>query len=274
MRTDVNDSNEVGELVVVTRHGSVGLIEFNDPEHLNPLEPKTSEAATMAALLELQADLDIRVVVLTGRGRSFSAGAYLGPPRLPRNEQDRERTLAQRVAYGYSFGDFWRTLHDYKKPLVAAVNGYALGGGWKVAFLCDMIIAGESATLGSAELDLGLTPSPITAHYLPKMLGKHRAFEVFAFSHRFTAREALDLGLVNRVVPDDECLEVALELARQLAERPPLALALTKQLMSKAFALDDDYELERSLASFLRTLDETVEVMQHVKDRVTEKSTP
>src|SRR5262249_59808012 len=165
-----------------------------------------------------------RVVGLAGRGRSCSAGAYLGEPKTPRDERDVERTMADRLAWGYSFGDFWKTIHGFKKPIVAAVRGYALGGGWKLAFVCDMIIAGESAVFGSAEMKMGLMPSPMTAQYLPKMVGKHRAFETFALSKWLRADEALALGLVNRVVPDEECLDEAMTIAHQLSELPAGAL--------------------------------------------------
>jgi enoyl-CoA hydratase len=130
---------------------------------------------------------------------------------------------------------------------VAAVRGYALGGGWRLAFVCDMIIAGESAVFGSAEMKMGLMPSPMTAQYLPKMVGKHRAFEIFALSKWLNSHEALALGLVNRVVPDDHCLDEAPSVARQLSELPAVALAFTKHAMSRAMALDDDYDLDRVL---------------------------
>jgi enoyl-CoA hydratase/carnithine racemase len=244
--------------VVVDRRGSVALIELNMPERLNALSPKTMEADLSHALADLQADLETRCVVLTGRGRSFCSGAMMaGAPIEPRDERDVERTQAQRMAWGYSFGDFWKNLHGFKKPIIAAVNGYALGGGWKLAFVCDMIIAGESAVLGSAEMKIGLTPSPLTGAYLPRMLGKHRAFETFLFSKRFTAQEAYELGLVNRVVPDDQLVSTALEWAEEIAALPAVAVAFTKQVLSRAMALDEDYDFARALASYLGSVDET-----------------
>jgi enoyl-CoA hydratase/carnithine racemase len=256
----------VGELVT-WRDGAVVVIEMNDPEHLNPLEPKTVEADMTALLRELDADLGVRVAVLTGRGRAFSAGAYIGPPKAPRDQRDVERTMADRLAWGYSFGDFWKTIHGFKKPIVAAVRGYALGGGWKLAFMCDMIIAGQSAVFGSAEMKMGLMPSPMTAQYLPKMLGKHRAFETFALSKWLKADEALALGLVNRVVSDEECLDEAMTVARQLSELPAVALAFTKQAMVRAMALDDGYDLDRVMSSYLRTVDETQAASEAMRGR-------
>ena len=251
--------------LVLTTSGAVTLIEMNEPERLNPLDPKTVEADLSHALADLQADLDVRAVVLTGRGRSFSSGAYLGPPRPARDERDEARTPAQRLAWGYSFGDFWKNLHGFKKPIIAAVKGYALGGGWKLAFVCDMIVAGESAVFGSAEMKLGLMPSPLTAGYLPKMVGKHRAFELFCLSQRIPAARALELGLVNRVVPDDECVPTALAIAEEIAALPAVAVAFTKQAMSRSMAIDSDYDLDRVMSSYLRTVDETIEASERMR---------
>jgi enoyl-CoA hydratase len=244
---------DIGLVVLSLPDPGVALVELNDPEHRNALEVKTVEADLSAALDWCRLSDSVRAVVLTGRGPSFCAGAYLGSPRPARSEFDRERTAPERLAYGWSFGDFWHTLHDFPKPIVAAVRGYAIGGGWKLAFLCDLIVAGESAVMGSAEMKLGLTPSPTTSAYLVKMLGKHRAFELFLTSSRLTADECLALGLVNRVVPDDACVDEARQLARELAALPPLTVALTKRLMSRAAGLDDDYDLDRVYATYLRT---------------------
>jgi enoyl-CoA hydratase len=237
--------------VVVTVDEDVALIELNDPERLNPEDPKTTEADLSYALKDIDADRVIRAAVLTGRGRAFSAGAYLGPPRPARDERDEGRTSHERIAWGYSFGDFWKNITGFHKPLIAAVNGYAIGGGWKLAFVCDMIIAGESAKIGSREITVGKHPSPLTSQYLPKTLGKHRAFEAFLFSRLFSAQEALDLGLVNRVVPDEQTVPTAMELAHQIAELPAVAVSFTKQAMNRAFGLTDTYDFERLEAVYL-----------------------
>src|ERR1700741_4980399 len=134
--------------IVVTVDGPVALIELNTPERLNPIDPRTNEADLSRALDDLRASLEVRAAVLTGRGRAFSAGAQLGTPLPHRDPRDEHRTQGQRLAWGFSFGDFWTTIEAFPKPLIAAVNGYALGGGWKLAFVCNMIIAGESTVFG------------------------------------------------------------------------------------------------------------------------------
>jgi enoyl-CoA hydratase/carnithine racemase len=260
------ESTEYG-VIVITVDGPVALIELNEPEMLNAEDPKTTEADLSHALWDIQADREIRAAVLTGRGRAFSAGAYMGPPRAARDPRDEGRTLDERMAWGYSFGDFWKNITGFPKPLIAAVNGYALGGGWKLAFVCDMIIAGESARLGSREMMLGLQPSPLTSQYLPKTIGKHRAFETFLFSKVFTATEALEMGLVNRVVPDAECVDTALDVAREIAALPAVAVAFTKAAMNRAFGMNDTYDLERVQSSFLRYVPETQEAMAQARER-------
>jgi enoyl-CoA hydratase/carnithine racemase len=260
----VLESKDYG-FVVVTVDGDVALIELNDPEHLNPEDPKTTEADLSYALWDIDRDREIRAAVLTGRGRAFSAGAYLGPPRAPRDARDDGRTPDERIAWGYSFGDFWKNLTGFHKPLIAAVNGYALGGGWKLAFACDMIIAGESAKLGSREIVVGRHPSPLTSQYMPKMLGKHRAFEAFLFCHVFSASEALELGLVNRVVPDDQTVATAMEVAHEIAKLPAVAVAFTKQAMNRAFGLTDTYDFERLEATYLGNVAESQEAMARVR---------
>jgi enoyl-CoA hydratase len=245
---------EIG-FVVLTLDGDVALLELDDAEHRNALDVKTVEPDLSTAFEWCRVSNRVKCVVLTGRGPSFCAGAYLGEPRAARSPYDDERTSPERLAYGWSFGDFWLRLHDFPKPIVAAVRGHAIGGGWKLAFLCDLIVAGESAVVGSAEMKFALTPSPTTSQYLVQMLGKHRALELFLTSSRLTAQECLRLGLVNRVVPDDACLDEAMKLATEIAALPPYAVALTKRLITRAADLAGDYDLDRAYATYLRAPD-------------------
>lgn len=259
------ESKDYG-LVVVTVDRDVALIELNEPEILNPEDPKTTHADLSYALWDIDRDREVRAAVLTGRGRSFSAGAYLGAPRPARDARDEGSTPDERIAWGYSYGDFWKNVTGFHKPLIAAVNGWALGGGWKLAFVCDMIVAGESAKLGSREITIGRHPSPMTSQYLPKMLGKHRAFETFFFSKVYTAAEALELGLVNRVVPDEETVATAMAMAHEIAELPAVAVAFAKNAMNRAFGLTDTYDFERLEATYLGTVEES----QQYRDRARE----
>jgi enoyl-CoA hydratase/carnithine racemase len=253
-------------LVVVTVDGNVALIELNEPEKMNPEDPKTMEADLSHALWDIDADQEIRAAVLTGRGRAFCAGAYLGAPRPARDPRDEGRSNFMRMAWGYSFGDFWKNLVNFHKPLIAAVNGWAIGGGWKLAFTCDMVIAAASAKMGSREMDIGRHPSPLTSQYLVKTLGKHRAFESFLFSKTYTAQEAYELGMVNRVVPDAELVPTAMHLAHEIAELPMVAVAFTKNAMKRAFGQDDTYDMERLEASYTMLDPETQARGQRVRE--------
>jgi len=242
--------------IAVDRHGAVGLIELDDAEHLNPTDATGTLAEVNDALLDFGRDRDVLAVVIFGRGSSFSAGANLGAKREPRYEQDGRDSSAQRLAYGYAYGQMWEVLHEFKKPLIAAVNGYCLGGGWELAHACDLIIAGESAKFGAVEIDIGLIPFATSTNYLPKMIGKHRAMDLVLNARRIDATTALELGLVNEVVPDEHCFERAKDIAAELATRPPIAVAFAKHLIKKAMDVTSFYDLERAYGYYLTTTED------------------
>lgn len=251
------DSLPASESIVVTKTGHVGLIEMNEPSKLNPLGH--NEMHIHYALQEMHADEDIRVVIIAGRGRAFCAGAdvRLLSADAPPNHDGAAWTRAQRLAYRYAFGNLWETMHDFKKPLVAAVHGYCIGGGWELAHMCDFIVAAEDAVFAAVEINMGLIPFATTCNYLAKMVGQHRAADLVMNARQLTAREAEQLGLVNRVVPVDALREEARALADEVASRPPLAIAACKQLIVNAMDKMEDYDLERALAYNLMATDDT-----------------
>src|SRR5205823_11275024 len=128
----------------------------------------------------------------------------------------------------------WTAVTSFSKPLVAAVNGYALGGGCELALMCDLIIAGDSARLGQPEIDLGIIPGAGGTQRWPRTVGKYVAMEVNLGGAPIGARRAHQLGLVNRVVPAEVTIEVALEVARELAAKAPLALRMVKESVNRA----------------------------------------
>jgi enoyl-CoA hydratase len=241
-------SDNLDDLTVVEleRQGTVALVTLNDPDRLNPTDALTTIAEMNDVLVSLGRDRVTRAVVITGRGRAFSAGANLGTRRPPRYPEDAEDTVAQRLAYGYAYGSMWEVIHNFRKPLIAAVNGYCLGGGWELAHACDMVIAGESAKFGSVEITNGLPPFATTTNYLPKMIGKHRAMELILTGRKITAQEALEYGLVNEVLDDEKTLTRALEIAQDIAARPPIAVAFARSLINRAMSVNENYELERA----------------------------
>jgi enoyl-CoA hydratase len=244
------------EAIEVSNEGPVGLIELNDPARLNPTDSHTTLAEINDALLTFGHDRVTRAVVLFGRGRAFSAGANLGERRPARYPQDDEDSVASRLAYGYAYGQMWETLHGFKKPLIAAVNGWCLGGGWELAHACDLIIAGESARFGAIEAEVGLIPFATSSIYLPRMIGKHRAMDLILNSRKIDAAQALELGLVNEVVPAERTFDRARELAAEIAARPPLSVAFARSLIKKAMAVTEFYELERAYAYYLGTTED------------------
>jgi enoyl-CoA hydratase/carnithine racemase len=244
------------ERVVTSVDGSVGLIELNEPERLNPLN--VSELHLHYALHEMRIDPDVRVVILTGRGRGFCSGRDLRSGGGPSDYDDQGSHKAQHLVYGYAFGGtLWETLHDFPKPIIAAFNGYALGGGWELAHLCDWVIAAESAVFGAVEIDVGVPPFAGTCTYLTRIVGKHLAMDLIVNGRKISAHEAKELHLVNRVVPDAELLAEARQLAEEIASRPPITVAAVKQLVTEANNTLENHKLERALSYYVQTLDDT-----------------
>lgn len=219
--------------VTHTVDGQVSYITLNRPEVLNALTPVQRDLL-VELLAQASADPDVRAVVLTGTGRGFCAGADLRGAS----------GAGERVA-----GDVARTLRlgaqrliaavlDCEKPVIAAVNGTAAGLGAHLAFACDLVLAAESAKFIEVFVRRGLVPDGGGAYLLPRLIGPQRAKELMFFGEALTAREAERLGLVNRVLEDEELTKTAREWAGRLATGPTRALALTKQLVNAS--LDSD----------------------------------
>jgi 2-(1,2-epoxy-1,2-dihydrophenyl)acetyl-CoA isomerase len=213
--------------------GQVSYLTLDRPEVLNALTPGQRDLL-VELLGQASADPDVRAVVLTGTGRGFCAGADLRGAS----------GAGERVA-----GDVARTLRlgaqrliaavlDCEKPVIAAVNGTAAGLGAHLAFACDLVLAAESAKFIEVFVRRGLVPDGGGAYLLPRLIGPQRAKELMFFGEALTAREAERLGLVNRVLEDEELTKTAREWAVRLAAGPTRALALTKQLVNAS--LDSD----------------------------------
>jgi len=241
------------ELVQSSRDNHVALLRLDRPEARNALSPEVMEE--LASELErLDPDPDVRCVVIAGSDEVFAAGADI--------KAMAERTFAE--ALRHPAAAFWRRLAAIKTPMVAAVSGYALGGGCELALACDMIVAAESAKLGQPEINLGIIPGGGGTQRLARVLGKQRAMELVLTGRRFGAEEARDMGLVNRVAPDDQWLEAAMELAHAVAEKPPIASRLAKQavLVAEETALSPGLENERRLYELAMATEDRVEGMK------------
>jgi len=212
------------EHILVEIDPPIATVTLNRPKVLNALSPDVIRELT-SALADLDADESVRAVVLTGGPRVFAAGADIGDmaDQGPVDQLLRDQTGR------------WAPLAGFRKPLIAAVNGYALGGGCEVALMCDLIVAGETARFGQPEINLGIIPGAGGTQRWPRTAGKHVAMEVMLTGAALTAQRAYELGIVNKVVPAEMTIGVAQRLARELAAKPPLALRMAKEAVLKAF---------------------------------------
>ncbi|HKT83162.1 MAG TPA: enoyl-CoA hydratase-related protein [Solirubrobacterales bacterium] len=241
------------DLLQSSQDGNVALLRINRPEARNALSPELMEE--LAGELErLDPDPEVRCVVIAGSDKVFAAGADI--------KSMAERSFAE--ALRHPTASFWRRLAAIKTPMVAAVSGYALGGGCELALACDMIVAAEGASFGQPEINLGIIPGGGGTQRLARVLGKQRAMEYVLTGVRFDAATARELGLVNRVAPDDAWLEEAMALAAEVAAKPPIASRLGKQavIAAEETALSAGLENERRLYELAMATEDRVEGMR------------
>ena len=231
----------------------VATITLNRPDVRNAMNTALREAM-LQRFTALAVDDDVRVVVVTGAGeRAFSAGADIREfvaPQVPVRFRETRRRL-----------DFRQLLDRCPQPIVAAIRGYAFGGGLELALACDIRIAGDDARLGLTEVDLAIIPGGGGTQRLPRLVGRGKALEMILTGARIDAREALRIGLVERVVPAAEVKAAGLELARTLAAKAPVALRYAKEAVVKGLELPlaDGLRLENDLATLLRTTEDRIE---------------
>jgi enoyl-CoA hydratase/carnithine racemase len=243
----------MAELVETSLDGNVALLRLNRPEARNALSPEVMER--LASELErLDPDPEVRCIVIAGSEEVFAAGADI--------KAMSERSFAE--ALYHPAAAFWRRVAAVKTPLIAAVSGWALGGGCELALACDMIVASDTARFGQPEITLGIIPGGGGTQRLARVLGKQRAMEYVLTGRRFDAETARELGLVNRVVEDGRWLEEAMELAQSIAERPPIAARLAKQavLAADETAMSAGLENERRLYELAMATEDRVEGMR------------
>ncbi len=209
----------------------VAILRMNRPEKLNAVTMETLDELERA-LDELDRDEKIRVIVITGSGRAFCAGANVSDfLKLSPFDAMRYSMKFQRIA---------QRMENLLKPVIAAINGYCLGGGMEIALGADIRIACESAKLGQPEVNLGIIPGGGATQRLHRLVGRSRACRLMMTGDMISAKEAKELGLVDEVVPDGELMSKAMDLALKLAEKPPLSLAAIKLALrsEKAFTLE------------------------------------
>lgn len=229
------------ENLIVKKNNGIGWIVINRPDKLNALNRSTVEEMTQAFRV-FREDPEVGAVILTGSGeKAFIAGADISELAGLDRESGR--------GYVRIGQDLTRQMENFPKPVIAAINGFALGGGTETAMACHVRIAAENAKLGQPEVKLGLIPGFGGTQRLPRLVGKGRALDMILTGRIVSAQEALQIGLVDQVVPQAELLEVCETLAREMTANGPLALAYGIEAVQKGYdiPLDEALELEAEL---------------------------
>jgi enoyl-CoA hydratase len=224
------------ESILVEKHGSIGIITLNRPKQLNALSYGLVKE-TALAMEAFDQDGEVRVMILTGGEKVFAAGADI-------KEMVDAAPFDEVVQGRLSFRD---RINKISKPVIAAVSGYALGGGCELAMSCDIIVASENARFGQPEVNLGTIPGSGGTQRLTRSVGKYRAMGMVLTGEPMNATEAHERGLVNKVVPVELLLDEAKKIAGKIAAKPPLAVKLAKEAIIKSFnaPLDGGLDFER-----------------------------
>jgi enoyl-CoA hydratase len=212
------------EMIMVETHGRVGLIRLNRPQALNALCDQLMRELGIQ-LLAFDADAAIGAIVLTGSDRAFAAGADI-------------KEMKDRVYPDVLLNDFvapWETVLRVRKPVIAAVAGFALGGGCELAMMCDLIVAAESARFGQPEINLGVVPGAGGTQRLTRAVGKSKAMDMILTGRMMDAAEAERSNLVARVFASEQLVAEAIKLAARIADLSPVAVAMAKQAVNRAF---------------------------------------
>lgn len=223
--------------IKVTREAPIATVQLDRPEVLNALSEELMDEL-VASLERLDADAEIRCIVLTGNDKAFAAGADIKKSFVDATPVSMlEEDLTTR----------WERVRKIRKPIIAAVSGYCLGGGCELAMTCDIIVASETAQFGQPEVNLGIIPGAGGTQRLTRAVGKYRAMEIILTGRRVKADEAKAIGLVAQVYPAASWLEDAKALARTIAEKPPIAVRLATEAidLAQSSTLDAGLEFER-----------------------------
>jgi len=258
----------MNDLVIIDSDGPVALVTLNQPETRNAISDLEMVDALCVALSRLDADREVRAIVLTGAGTAFCAGGNLKKMGM---EGEIGGGAPVETARGYRDGiqRIPRLFQELEVPVIAAVNGPAIGAGCDLACMCDIRIAGASAVFAESFVRMGLVPGDGGAWLLQRVIGFSRAAELSFTGDKIGAEEALALGLVSRVVPDAELLDTARALARRIAANPPHAVRLTKRLMIQArdVRLDTLLELSASMQALAHTTEDQREAVRAFREK-------
>jgi len=235
--------------LVYEKKENIGLLTINRPEKMNAISQELTAELSLF-LDEIENDDELRVIVITGAGdKAFVAGADI-------NELvDRDARLGRRVSRERQ--EIFSRIENLHVPVIAAVNGYALGGGLELALACSIRICSEKAQFGAPEVKLGIIPGDGGTQRLPRLVGQGRAMEMIITGDFIDAQEAYRIGLVNKVFPPEKLKEEAMELAKKIASRPPLAVRYAKEAVNRS--QEGDSVSGFALESYLHALSCTTE---------------
>lgn len=227
------------DVVKIERHGAVAIVRLDDPAVMNALSPAI-KAGMEAAVPKVMGDDSVRCIVITGTGKAFCAGGDI------RSMQDGEGRRAPAVRRRMQVTHSWsRALLDGDKPVIAAVNGAAVGGGLALALLADIVIASSNAYFMSGYSKLGALPDLGVLQTLPWAIGSLRAKEMILLNRRYTAEEAVHIGLANRCVAPEKLMAEALAAANEIADGPVAMLSMSKVMMKRAYETSVEEFFER-----------------------------
>ena len=218
------------ETITFEKENGIGLLTLNRPKKYNAMNAQARDEIN-SVLDDAVADKSIRVIVITGSEKFFCAGADI-------NEVKQMTSATLAINFSQNFQRMFQKVENLKKPVIAAVEGFALGGGCELAFACDLRILSEGASLGLPEVDIGAFPAGTGTQKLPRLIGTGRAKEILFMGRRIGAKEAYDLGLANKVVPDGQALSEAKKWAEKLAAKSPTAITAIKKAVNVGINMD------------------------------------
>jgi enoyl-CoA hydratase len=241
------------EFITAEVKGRVALVTLNRPKQLNALNPKLMQELG-AALYGFDADDGVGAILITGNEKAFAAGADIGAMK--------DFDFQHAFKSNYITRD-WEHLRSVRKPVIAAVAGYALGGGCELAMMCDIVIAAESAKFGQPEINLGVLPGSGGTQRLPRAVGKAKAMDLCLTARMMDAAEAERAGLVSRVVPNDKLMEEAMAVAEKIASYSLPVVMMIKESVNRAYesTLSEGVLFERRLFHAAFALDDQKEGM-------------
>jgi len=231
--------------IQLIREEGIALLYLNRPEVLNALN-ETMKSEVIHALKETEEDDEIRVIILTGRGRAFCAGADLN-----RFLEIQKSDKGHRKKSSFGSIDFPRAFIQYPKPIIAAINGPSYGFGFTVTLTCDIRLASEEAKFSCAFVRIGVTPEFCSTYFLPRLIGYGKAAELILTARPFDAHEALEMGAVNYVFPHHQLMPEAKKMAKQIASMPPTAIQKSKEILRHGMQSTLDQVIQHEAMVFL-----------------------